>query len=204
MSISKNLQAAAEIAACGHLYLALESLGYPEIFEIQNGPRGARYSESLGADEYYIRPIAVIGEIEVYFYLFGNNPWMRVYVAVRNTRTEEEEEVYMDLSDLKMCKRPVLGLCKGRHDIPDILGYVFEEIEDPTDFLSMRFRAEKIISVWRAFQGPYPEGIRVRVTGLTAALVAVINACHKYNLPLVLEHYDRETGRYLEQNVETF
>lgn len=39
------------------------------------------------------------------------------------------------------------------------------------------------------------------VTGLTVALVAVLNACHKLGIVVTLYHYDREEGNYYPQQV---
>jgi hypothetical protein len=39
----------------------------------------------------------------------------------------------------------------------------------------------------------------VYVTGLSAALAAVIRGCAYNGVPLTLMHYDRDTGEYAEQ-----
>lgn len=45
------------------------------------------------------------------------------------------------------------------------------------------------------------EELTLYVTGLTVALVAVINACRGFNVKLTLMHYDRESGTYYPQEV---
>lgn len=42
----------------------------------------------------------------------------------------------------------------------------------------------------------------VYVTGLTVALMEVVNYCHRNNINLVLMHFNRETGEYYPQEVD--
>lgn len=102
-------------------------------------------------------------------------------------------------------------LCKARHSHPEIDGLksIFgNTIEDPTDFNGMMetvnavFQEEKLGG--RRDKEEEEVNIILYVTGLTAAVVAVINYCsyHAYNLTLM--HYDVKSGKYLPQEVDIF
>jgi len=86
-----------------------------------------------------------------------------------------------------------LALCEGRHPIPGVSGAVFPGTVNPVDVAALDALAAQSL-----------EGVTeltLYVTGLTVALVAVINACHKNGVRLVLMHYDRTTGGYYPQEV---
>ena len=89
--------------------------------------------------------------------------------------------------------RYTFGLCSGRHDIP-VEKYLFDTISDPTDFDSMYKQAVA------AIPADCTE-LAVYVTGLTAAMLAVVRACNDLNISLVAYHYDRDNGVYVEQTV---
>ena len=93
-----------------------------------------------------------------------------------------------------------LALCESRHEMPEeVEGAIFPQtIADPTDFRSMR------LQVTRKLRPIKTSGIKflvVYVTGLTPALVEVINWCHRNEINLILMHFDRETGEYVPQSV---
>lgn len=103
------------------------------------------------------------------------------------------------------------GLCAGRHPIP-VEEYIFGGELDPMDFESMdkaakewfrRKRREKALPQRvRDAHGWYNAApINVAVTGLTAALVAFLNAAMDYCQPVVLWHFDREAEVYRPQPV---
>lgn len=90
-----------------------------------------------------------------------------------------------------------LALCKGRHKFPkDCTGYIFPHAVDPTDLprldREVRKRFQKV-----------PYRLDVYVTGLTVALISVVNFCVRNNVWLVLWHYDSSTGGYYPQSVCT-
>ena len=86
------------------------------------------------------------------------------------------------------------SLCAGRHDFPaEVTGSIFPQDVDPTDVLGLENMTESVV---RGI-----DGLKLYVSGLTVALVAVINACHKYGVSLVLMHYNRETREYYSQEV---
>lgn len=88
-----------------------------------------------------------------------------------------------------------LGLCQGRHEIPGLDGYVFEEITDPTEVNSLLMHAKIKLDELQV------EKLDLYVTGLTVALGAVIRACLDMDIPLTLYHFDRETGEYYPQEI---
>lgn len=94
-----------------------------------------------------------------------------------------------------------IGLIKGRHEIPEVNGlYIFNEPVDPTDVIGINEIA--IARIKELFIDPNEERyINLYVTGLTVALVAVINVCRVYHVKLILWHYNKDTNRYFPQVV---
>ena len=89
-----------------------------------------------------------------------------------------------------------VALCEGRHEIKEAEdGAIFGNTLDPRFPTLLYNEAEKVISESGV------ESLYVYVTGLSVALVAVINACHKLGVELTLYHYDRDTGKYIPQEV---
>lgn len=84
-------------------------------------------------------------------------------------------------------------LCAARHEMPENDGAIFGTEVNPLDISTLDRIAEERV-----------EGLSeltLYITGLSVALVAVINACHKYNVVLTLMHYDRSSGCYYPQKV---
>ena len=94
-------------------------------------------------------------------------------------------------------KKPMvfhLGLCEGRHEMPaEVQGFIFGSNEDPLDVEGLQERAEDALKE--------ATELVLYVTGLTVALVSVINVCHNLGIKLTLMHYDRDLGRYYPQSV---
>lgn len=93
----------------------------------------------------------------------------------------------------------VVGLIRGRHNLPsEVTEYIWDDysISDVTDVFSIENYAKKWIGVRK------PDELTVYVTGLTVALVAVINACHEAHIPLYLMHFNRDTRSYYPQVVK--
>ena len=88
-----------------------------------------------------------------------------------------------------------LGLCAGRHTIDGIQGYIFEEIKDVTDVGTL-FN-EAYTNLKELENGK----LCLYVTGLTIALIEVLNACKFLNIKVELYHFNRETNSYFKQNV---
>ena len=92
-----------------------------------------------------------------------------------------------------------IGLIKGRHKIPEVEGrYIFIEELDPTD---VKETEGKAYSVLAAIKRMGEKHIDLYVTGLTMALVSVMNAAKKHEMEITLYHFDRETGKYFPQEV---
>lgn len=99
-----------------------------------------------------------------------------------------------------------IGLVKGRHDIPEVTSYVFEEILDVTDVRGMEKQARDVLRKgmfeYMMETRDFKENtVHLYVTGLTVALGAVVAACLELGLYLVLYHYNRDTGEYYAQPV---
>ena len=88
-----------------------------------------------------------------------------------------------------------MSLCRGRHEIPDAIdGAVFPMEVDPLDTKGLEEVAfQKLRGV---------KALTLYVTGLTVALVAVINVCRASGISLTLMHYDRSSGGYYPQEVK--
>ena len=99
-----------------------------------------------------------------------------------------------------------MGLCEGRHAIPQVTdGYIFPSEVNPTDIYGLWTTAcNKLCTTYKNkgldFHTDKPV-LHLYVTGLTVALVEVINVCRKLDITLRLYHYNRETGDYYVQNV---
>lgn len=110
-----------------------------------------------------------------------------------------------------------VGLVRGRHELPVDM-YIFDDIADVFDFDGMYETAEAFILQSVGVHRVTGRGINsasymddevywgdsvlvVYVTGLTAALAAVIAACASYGVALVLMHYDRDTDDYQPQTI---
>jgi|TARA_R110001583_G_scaffold183701_1_gene342457 hypothetical protein len=92
-----------------------------------------------------------------------------------------------------------IGLCEGRHEIKTnegeaLDGFIFGTVENPMDFLSH-------FTVASAFFSKIPS-LHLYVTGLTTLLTATLLAAEKAGVEsLILMHFDRETGKYIPQDV---
>lgn len=88
-----------------------------------------------------------------------------------------------------------LGLCgPGRHEIPDVSGYIYPAEINPLDIGGLEQTAEAAIDGL--------EALDLYVTGLSVALVAVINTAYRRGIPLTLWHYDRDSATYYPQAID--
>lgn len=105
-------------------------------------------------------------------------------------KTIKELKVTREVNSTKktMC------LCEGRHDIPQAVdGAICPSVVNPTDINALqRIVREKLENVTH---------LKLYVTGLTVALVEVINYCSVYDIELTLYHYNRDTDSYYTQDV---
>lgn len=77
----------------------------------------------------------------------------------------------------------------------DCMGSVFPNTLIPTDVNGLQATAARFLVEQEIDQ------LGLYVTGLSVALVAVINACHELNISLTLYHYDRDSNSYYTQEV---
>lgn len=98
-------------------------------------------------------------------------------------------------------KRFKVGLCQGRHEIEGVKAYIFPQNVNPLDTDWLESSANLVVHhLVKSARGPIE--LDLYVTGLTVALVGVINACRLHpEVTLTLYHYDRESGSYYPQKV---
>lgn len=73
-------------------------------------------------------------------------------------------------------------------------GSIFGTELDPLDLSGMEREAAKQL------RGVFT--LNLYVTGLTVALVAVLNVCRERKINVTLYHYNRKTGNYYPQEVK--
>ena len=99
-----------------------------------------------------------------------------------------------------------IGLCEGRHEIKQnngeaLDGFIFSQVDNPMDFLS-HFEAAKDFFLESICNSHSDIHYTLYVTGLTTLLTATLLAAEKAGVEsLTLMHYDRESGKYLPQDV---
>lgn len=89
-----------------------------------------------------------------------------------------------------------LGTVKGRHEIKKVQEYVFENIPDPTDVKGTERMAYDRLSNLKS-----PCKVELYVTGLTMAVISVINAASALAVPITLMHYDRKRDACFPQEL---
>ena len=97
-----------------------------------------------------------------------------------------------------------IGLCEGRHEIPEVTEYIFpkdffNESNTMFDFDRMTKRIHEVLK-YKVLEEE--SSVTLYVTGFTPALVEVINYCERNLIELKLMHFNRETSEYVPQ--ETF
>lgn len=94
----------------------------------------------------------------------------------------------------------VLALCESRHDMPEeVEGSIFPNTIDPTDIRQISFNCAKALKA--AVTEKEYKYLKVYVTGLTVALIEVVNWCALHKVHLTLMHFNRDTGEYYPQDV---
>jgi hypothetical protein len=97
-----------------------------------------------------------------------------------------------------------IGLCQGQHEIPGITDYFFDtEISLINTIQLQKIAEEKLWKIMDIYGRSNIE-IELYVTGLTAALIAVINACNLNCTRINLMHYDKNACTYYKQNIVQF
>lgn len=98
------------------------------------------------------------------------------------------------LYECEIIPEGVFALCEARHEMPkEVEGAIFGNTLNPLATAEMEETAIDKVKWYNH--------ITLYVTGLSVALVAVINACKKANTALTLMHYDRNTNTYYPQEV---
>ena len=95
----------------------------------------------------------------------------------------------------------VAGLIFNRHALPPhVKDYVWDYDFTSDEIVDIEWQEQYCID-WLNDNLKSGESLNLYVTGLTAALVSMINACHRSNVPLILWHYDRTSRDYYKQIV---
>ena len=93
-------------------------------------------------------------------------------------------------------KQNIFGLCEARHPMP-VEKYIFpNSIADPTDVEGLERTARE--SLAGIDDG---DSIVIYVSGLTVALISVLNVCRDRNIEVTLMHFDIKSNNYYEQKV---
>lgn len=89
------------------------------------------------------------------------------------------------------------GLCEGRHQIPTDK-FIFPSVINPTD---LNWQCEVALKSMRELGIMEDKELELYVTGLTVALITVLNICKSCGISVTLLHYDRNTDSYYKQEV---
>lgn len=99
-----------------------------------------------------------------------------------------EAEIEVDTASME--------LCKGRHETPATDGAIFETEVNPLDVTALELEAKERLTSLNITK------LNLYVTGLTVALVAVLNVTRELGIKVTLWHFNRETGKYYCQEVK--
>ena len=96
-----------------------------------------------------------------------------------------------------MTKSIKLGAVAGRHEIPEVQGYVLDLVEDPSDLEAIEKNVfdcldNKLVNVNK---------LDLYVTGLTSVVLAAVKYCSQNNVQLSCWHFNREDSSYFEQRI---
>lgn len=88
-----------------------------------------------------------------------------------------------------------VALCESRHEIPEAVnGAIFPEvIDNPMDFGALRIMAENALNPLFTLG---VKNVNVYVTGLTPALLTVVNLCRERGIKCITFHYNKTNGQY--------
>lgn len=90
-----------------------------------------------------------------------------------------------------------MSLCLGRHAIPEAVdGAIYPTEVNPLEVDELEVKEMYILSA------KHITFLNLYVTGLTVALIAVLNICKELDIRVTLYHYDRESGKYYAQEVK--
>ncbi len=89
-----------------------------------------------------------------------------------------------------------LALCEARHAMPEcVKGSIFNNTLDPLDVKGLEAEASAKLASLNV------KAVNIYVTGLTVALIAVLNAAKNLEIKVTLYHYNRDTNSYYIQEV---
>lgn len=89
-----------------------------------------------------------------------------------------------------------MELCKGRHSTPATDGAIFETEVNPLDVSVLELEAKDKLESLNITR------LHLYVTGLTVALIAVLNASRELGIEVILWHFDRGSDKYYCQEVK--
>lgn len=89
-----------------------------------------------------------------------------------------------------------MELCKDRHSTPATDGAIFETEVNPLDVVGLETEARSRLENLNI------KKLDLYVTGLTVALIAVLNVARELNISVTLWHFNRENGDYYNQEVK--
>lgn len=96
-----------------------------------------------------------------------------------------------------MKKSIKLGAVAGRHEIPEVQGYVLDLVEDPSDLEAIERNVfasldNKLVNVNK---------LDLYVTGLTSVVLATVKYCSQNNVKLTCWHFNRDDASYFMQKI---
>lgn len=89
-----------------------------------------------------------------------------------------------------------MELCKGRHSTPATDGAIFGTEVNPLDVSGLETHAKEKLASLNITR------LHLYVTGLTVALIAVLNASKELEIEVILWHFDRKSNKYYCQEVK--
>ena len=91
-------------------------------------------------------------------------------------------------------EKKILSLFQGRHPMPDeVTGAVLKFVKDPTDLKDITEQVHYSLKDCNE--------LILYTTGLSVALVAVINYCEFNRIPLTVMHHDKVSNTYFPQEI---
>lgn len=112
---------------------------------------------------------------------------------------------YQSGKEISLKKNLNMELCSGRHSIPQAIdGAIFPKtVCNVTRPDKLEESAEEILKGKTSY-GDLQEitSINLYATGLTVALIAVLNICRKEDIKVTLWHYDKYSKDYFKQEIK--
>ena len=101
---------------------------------------------------------------------------------------------------MKNFKTINVAVCQWRHDIPQATdGAIFGTIIIEMNPKKLLTQAQDVLK--NDYKIEKGDLVNLYITGLTMATVAIINACTMIGANLVCFHFDKDTGKYISQEV---